>query len=135
MSKRPVRRSRQAAPHRPGTAPALGVRAERAPVPGPEALSPGGVAMRVSPRKFLVLALAVALPVAFCRRPPEPPAGPVVPAPATEAVVLRVLAKGQLALDVAARRRSLFEAAALFRELNRRPPAPARPAGLDPTLR
>jgi hypothetical protein len=91
---------------------------------------------RVTSFKFLALALAVgSLPLAICRRPPEPPAGPVVPAPATEAVALRALAKGLLALDVAAGRRSLFEAMALVRELDRRPPAPARPAGLDPTLR
>jgi hypothetical protein len=96
--------------------------------------------MRTAPRKFLAVALAVALPIAFCRRPPEPDpaAEPVISGvlggAAPGAVALRVLAKGQLALDVAARRRSLVEAAALFRELDRLPPAPARPAWLDPTL-
>jgi hypothetical protein len=95
--------------------------------------------MRASPRKFLILALAVgSLPVAFCGRLPIPDPPAVQPRDAaTEAVVLRVLAKGLLALDVAAGRRSLFEAAALVRELDRRPPAPARPGPgwLDPTLR
>jgi hypothetical protein len=100
--------------------------------------------MRVWPHKFLAVvlavALAVALPVAFCRRPPEPdPAaepviGEAVGDPAPEVVALRVVAKGLLA-RAAAGRRSLVDAAGLFRELDRLPPAPAPPTGFDPTLR
>jgi hypothetical protein len=41
----------------------------------------------------------------------------------TEATILRIFAKRQLARETAAGRRSLVEAAALFRELNRLPPA------------
>jgi hypothetical protein len=97
--------------------------------------------MRVSPHKVLAVALVVALPVAFCRRPPEPdPAtqpviGEAVGESGPEVVGLRALAKGLLARAAAAGRRSLFEAAALFRELDRLPPASAAPAGLDPALR
>jgi hypothetical protein len=43
---------------------------------------------------------------------------------------LRLLAKGRLTREVAAGRRPLLEAAALFRALDRRPPAPADPAGM-----
>jgi hypothetical protein len=88
--------------------------------------------MRVSPRKFLAVALVIALPVAFCRRtpgpdgPPEPPS-PELAAPAPETVPLRLVVKGQLAREVADGRRSLVEAAALFRALNRRPPARGQP--------
>jgi hypothetical protein len=97
--------------------------------------------MRAVPYTILAVALAVALPVAFCRRPPapDPAAEPVIGGAVGEAVpevvALRVLAKGLLARDAAAGRRSLFEAAALFRALDRRPPEPAQPTGFDPTLR
>ena len=97
---------------------------------------------RVTSFKFLALALAVgSLPVAFCRRPPEPdPADePVISGKIGNAVPdvvpPRVVAKGLLARDAAAGRRSLFEAAALFRELDRLPPEPDPPPGFDPTLR
>jgi hypothetical protein len=89
--------------------------------------------MRVSPRKFLAVAIAVALPVAYCRRPPRPdtPAKPPVPevlaAPLPETALLRPIAKALLARAVADGRRSLGAAAALFRELNRRPPARGQP--------
>jgi hypothetical protein len=97
--------------------------------------------MRAAPRRFLAVALVVALPVAFCRRPPEPdPAtqpviGEAVGEAVPEVVGLRALAKGLLARAAAAGRRSLLEAASLFRELDRLPPEPAPPAGFDPTLR
>jgi hypothetical protein len=46
-------------------------------------------------------------------------------------VYLRLVAKGLIARDVAAGRRSLVEAAALFRELDRLPPASIELARLD----
>jgi hypothetical protein len=88
--------------------------------------------MRASPRKFLAVALAMALPIAFCRRtpgpdgPPEPPS-PELAAPAPDIVTLRLVVKGQLAREVADGRRTLWAAAALFRELNRLPPERGQP--------
>jgi hypothetical protein len=70
-------------------------------------------------------------------RPPEP-AAPLPPpdadpeaaalaAPWPDVVPLRLVAKLQIARAVADGRRSLWEAAALFRELNRLPPARGKP--------
>jgi len=95
--------------------------------------------MRSLPYKFLAVALAIALPVAFCRRapgpdqPPEPP-GPEMAAPAADTVALRIVAKDQLAREVADGRRSLWVAAALFGELNRLPPEPDRPAWINSSV-
>jgi hypothetical protein len=88
--------------------------------------------MRAAPRKFLAVALAVALPIAFCRRTPGPdglpePPSPELAAPWPDVVPLRLVAKLQIARAVADGRRSLWEAAALFRELNRRPPQRGQP--------
>jgi hypothetical protein len=93
--------------------------------------------MRAAPRKFLAVTLVVALPVAFCRRPPEsdslPPLGEAEPpAAAWPDLLAGHCARARLARDAAAGRRTLAEAAALFRELNRRPPATAPPADADP---
>jgi hypothetical protein len=84
--------------------------------------------MRVSPRLFLAAALPGALAVVYCRPAPEPavverPSEAARPFP--EAVRLRAIAKWLVARDAAAGRRTLVEAAALFRELNRLPPAAA----------
>jgi hypothetical protein len=95
--------------------------------------------MRAAPRKFLAVAIAVALPVVYCRHPagpdgpPEPPS-PELAAPAPETVPLRLVVKGQLAREVADGRRTLWVAAALFRELNKLPPEPAQPTRIDPFL-
>ena len=96
--------------------------------------------MRVAPyhRRFLALALAGSLFCAYYRPAPGPdgPAGlpeagppplwtelsPGVP----EVVILRLVAKAQLARAVADGRRPLREAAALVRALDRLPPQPAR---------
>jgi hypothetical protein len=89
--------------------------------------------MRVTRLKLLALTLAGLVAFALLGRPPgpeapPPPAGEAEPSP--EIVASRLIAKGQIAEDVAAGRRSLVEAAALFGALNRLPPlAP------DPTLR
>jgi hypothetical protein len=93
--------------------------------------------MRVSPRKFLAVALAVALPVAFCRQPPGPdellpPGGAEPPAAEWPDLLAGHCARALLARDAAAGRRTLAEAAALFRELNRRPPTTVPPAYADP---
>jgi hypothetical protein len=93
--------------------------------------------MTVSPHKVLVVVLVVALPVAFGWRPtgPDelPPAGAGVP-PAADWPdrLARVVARERLARAAAAGRRPLLEAAALFRELNRRPPGTAAPDHPDP---
>jgi hypothetical protein len=84
--------------------------------------------MRVSPRLFLAAALPGALAVVYCRPAPEPAAvDPPSEAarPFPEVVRLRPIAKWLVARDTAAGRRTLVEAAALFRELNRLPPAVA----------
>jgi hypothetical protein len=93
--------------------------------------------MNSSRAKFLVALAAGLAAGALLHRPPEP-VEPVVPPRAAAradgwpaAVVLRAIAKDQLARDVAAGRRSLPEAAALFRELNRLPPVPTDSADLS----
>jgi hypothetical protein len=98
--------------------------------------------MRASPRKFLAVALAVALPVAYCRHPskpdaPSPPGEAAPPAAEGPDLLAGHRARARLARDAAAGRRTLAEAAALFRELNRRPPevmAPAQAVPGDPPL-
>jgi hypothetical protein len=93
--------------------------------------------MRVSPCKFLAVAIAVALPVVYCRRTPgpdgpaEPPVSEALTAPPPETALLRLAAKLQLAREVADGRRTLWEAAALFRELDRLPPPPIELSRLD----
>jgi hypothetical protein len=90
-------------------------------------------------RHHLILSLTLvgAVAVICCRHPPEP-AEPDWPPPAespatliTETAVVRLRAKKQIALDVAAGRRTLVEAAALFRALNRLPPETTEPTGPD----
>jgi hypothetical protein len=97
--------------------------------------------------KLLVLALvAASLPLSFYRTPAEP--GSPFTAEGTdeqvvvtldegvpETVILREIAKGQLAGDVIAGRRTLWEAAALFRALNGMTPALSNsPRVVDPSL-
>jgi hypothetical protein len=85
---------------------------------------------------FLAVALVVALPVVYCRHPagPDdlPPGEAAPPAPAWPDVPDALVARSLLARDAAAGRRTLLEAAALFRELNRRPPVVMPPAYADP---
>jgi hypothetical protein len=93
--------------------------------------------MRAAPRKFLAVALVVALPVVYCRQPPGPdellpPGEAEPPAPAWPDVQAAIVARARLAREAAAGRRTLAEAAALFRELNRRPPVTDPPAYADP---
>jgi hypothetical protein len=97
---------------------------------------------RVTSFKFLALALAAgSLPLALsrCRFPEEMP-----PLPSdtieqleegySEVQALRLVAKDRIARDTADGRLALLEAAALFRELNKLPPAPARPTRVDSSL-
>lgn len=100
--------------------------------------------MRVSPHKFLAVALAGSLGIVFIRCPSDPlePLSPQYIDPEAEAlaasvpdiVPLRLAAKDLVTQDVIAGRRSVFEAAALFRELNRLPPEPVKPSLFDPSL-
>jgi hypothetical protein len=85
--------------------------------------------MRVFSQRLVTLAVVGYLAYVLGRHaapPPEAlptwPEGPQLEA-LPDTVYLRFYAKGQIARDAAAGRRSLFEAAALFRELNRLPPA------------
>jgi hypothetical protein len=90
--------------------------------------------MKVTPHIVLAGALVAALPVAFCRRSPEPielPAGrQSAPGPGVlgdglpDVVFLRGFAKDRLARAVIAGRRSPREAAALFRALDQLRPRP-----------
>src|SRR5262245_8272700 len=81
----------------------------------------------------LALSLVAAVAVVCCPRVPEPPGSdtPLVAdalaAPVPEIVPLRLRVKEQLTREVADGRRTLFEAAALFGELNRLPPESAKP--------
>jgi hypothetical protein len=93
--------------------------------------------MNVSPRPGTVLALAGAAAIAFALRLPTPDYGPV---PESAAVAeewygpreVRILAKHVVAREAAAGTRSLVEAAALFRELDRLPPAAPDPSSVPP---
>src|SRR5262245_26355394 len=98
----------------------------------------GEVAMNIPALKLLVLALATGcLAVAFRHRAAVPddaaPTPPIVQVeegwPAT--ALLRSIAKQQIAEEVAAGRRTVWEAAALFRDLNRVPPQPHRSLLVD----
>jgi hypothetical protein len=81
------------------------------------------------PLILLTLALAGSAVSVVSRRAAEPdrldpcPWDQVVEEQVPEAVILRILAKQHLVREVAARRQPILEAAALFRELNRLPPA------------
>jgi hypothetical protein len=80
--------------------------------------------MRVWSRRLTPLALvAYAAYAVIWQR--EPAAEPLTtyPEASADTVFLRILAKDEVARDVIAGRRSLIEAAAMFRELNRVPPA------------
>jgi hypothetical protein len=85
---------------------------------------PRGFVMKHLPYYLLALAVTGAMAVVFgpcASGPAEPRSVPVVEtlvAPPPEAAALRMLAKRHIARDVAAGRRSLVEAAALFRALN-----------------
>jgi hypothetical protein len=97
--------------------------------------------MRVRPAPFLALALAVGA-VAFtfgpCLVPPQPDGPGGDPLPPDEFVrpglsreaKLRIFAKAVVARDAAEGRLTLPEAGALFRELNRLPPAVPTPGPL-----
>jgi hypothetical protein len=94
--------------------------------------------MKHLPHVVLAAALAAALPVAFCRRTPDPDTrtGPQIKQILEawpEAITLRAAAYEQIARDVAERRRSLWEAAGLFGTLNRLRPTVDHPAR-DPRL-
>jgi hypothetical protein len=85
----------------------------------------------------LALTLAAAVAVVCCPRWPEP-AEPDVPPQAEffealvpEAMALRIRAKHLIAREVAAGRRGLVEAAALFGALNRLPPKSVELPNLD----
>jgi hypothetical protein len=94
--------------------------------------------MRVSPHKFLAVLLAACPAVVFLRCPtgPDEPPGTgsgkaVQPGEQFEAVDVRSLARTRLALEAATGRRSLLEAAALYRQLNRLPPRASPPRFVD----
>lgn len=82
--------------------------------------------MRVTPQQCLIGFVVTALVLAFWSGPSEADGGQPVMTTVTDAapdiVLLRIFAKRQIAQDVIERRRSLVEAATLFRELNRLPP-------------
>jgi hypothetical protein len=89
--------------------------------------------MRLAPVKLfaLTLALAGAVTVLCDCRPaapddldPRTPPGAEAPSQPPSPAYLLAVAKVLVAQDAAAGRRSLPEAAALFRELDRRPPGP-----------
>ncbi len=84
------------------------------------------------PSAALVLIAATTLWLVLRPRPTEPEPPPEVDATEqlSEIVHLRIHAKGRIAREVADGRRSLWDAAALFRELDRMPPAANRQ--LDP---
>src|SRR5262249_53545748 len=88
----------------------------------------GVLAMKRWPYIPLALTLAGSAAIVCCPDTPEP-AEPDTPShaeamttPDPETVVLRNWAREQIAREAAAGRRSLVEAAALFRKLNRLPP-------------
>src|SRR5262245_21940807 len=92
----------------------------------------------------LALTLTVATAVVCCPRTPEPaepdaaPEAEVFGALVPEAMALRIHVKHQIAREVAAGRRALVEAAALFGALNRLPPESVEPPildGIDASLR
>jgi hypothetical protein len=97
--------------------------------------------MKRWPSISLALAFSGALAVVYCPRAPEPNES-LVPSETKawmkalpEVVTLRAIAKDQVSREVALGLRSLREAAALFRELNRLPPEPEEPtlwSGADP---
>jgi hypothetical protein len=97
--------------------------------------------MRRTPAKLLAVpSVVLVTALLVCRWPepggPPPPAeaDPEAAAPVPDIVPLRLRAKDALSREVAAGRRSLVEAAALFRELNRLPPEPTKPSRVDPFL-
>ena len=98
--------------------------------------------MKTPVNTFLALLLICTPLVMFVRCPPAPeqlttdwPVDEPLAAGFPEIVTLRTLAKDRIAEDVVAGRRTLLEAAALFRELNRLPPEPLKPSWIDPSLR
>ena len=82
--------------------------------------------MRVTPEKCLIGLVGIALVLAFWPGPSESDGGQPVMTTVTDAapdiVLLRIFAKRQIAHDIIEGRRSLVEAATLFRELNHLPP-------------
>jgi hypothetical protein len=97
--------------------------------------------MRTTPRALLAVIVAASLAVVFVRCPtrpidplPFPDGDPEARARAAgypDLVPLRSQAKEVVAREVIAGRRSLLQAAALFRELDRLPPGPFDLARLD----
>jgi hypothetical protein len=84
--------------------------------------------MKVTPRMFLAITFAVALPVTFWPRPPDYEQMSVATnvenrQASSDMQQRRWVAKELIAQEVADGRRSLFEAAALYEALNRLPPA------------
>jgi hypothetical protein len=94
--------------------------------------------MIARPRAFLAAAVAGALALVYCPPAPEPVAPDPVAAPPAATwpdFLAAAAAKDRLARDAAAGRRSLVEAAALFRALDGRRPAAALPPPADPADR
>src|SRR5262245_32853045 len=89
---------------------------------GMRVLSPRGQALTLAGGVALVLGLWSAGPGGPSPRPGTGPGPEESPEARQEAVALRIFAKDLVASEVAAGRRSLFEAAALFGALNRVPP-------------
>src|SRR5262245_38573901 len=88
--------------------------------------------MKRLPAKLVILPFAGLAALALVCRSPEPDRNPspnaeLMAEGVPETVLLRLVARGQVARDVIAGRRTLLEAAALFGELNRLPPELGQP--------
>ncbi len=83
--------------------------------------------MSLPPRRYVALAFVAAAGLVFALRPrPPDPDDPPIADPTeqlSEIVHLRIHAKARIVREVIDGRRALLEAAALFRELDRLPPA------------
>src|SRR5439155_24395348 len=97
--------------------------------------------MKAMPATLALVPVAVVLAATLVYCPPEPDAPAVEASPETaalavplpEVAVLRGLAKDRIAREVAAGRRPLVEAVALFAALDRVPPEAVESSRLDRT--